>query len=561
MRTDAVIAGVAAVAIGGAIGPILFPMASAAKTACYVSSIVAASSLAFGERTGLFDRLRDRDKIVRESDREIWIQRLASHEALQQRQIEIDELVETLVMIDDLSPIEQLHFLKQLDLAELMPIYQESRMLKQAEMEPAIEVPVTQIVESEEFPYAPVSHIMPDRIFFPVADLARELAQSDRQLVEVSCPGGGKTRFQIAFAAAVHDLSQGQAQCIVIDAKGSPFAKLGIKHYLHCNEPETIPMAWALVSNAIEIMISRQNRRTALGGEYKSGQAPPELLIILGELNDLLELAIQYDAKHRTDYSDRLMLAVSRIFRQGREDKVRILADMHSFNAGDLKAKKQKISAAMFANAAKLALSRNGDATVIDKFLSYYSQAGDEAVKQMRMKLDEYQSECPDKKIPIVATSLGGLRIVQLPAVELNSLYRDWQAIDFKAVGQNESNSGFDSAYKAEHGIDPDVEIALDEEEDYWDDTAADDDRGISKGYMDHLNRRSKPQAEQSQQQPQSTIPPESPLAFLVATLKQWIAELPLPPTDAQLKQKLLEVTGQNFSDKALQGLKAELGL
>ena len=96
----------------------------------------------------------------------------------------------------------------------------------------------------------------------------------------------------------------------------------------------------------------------------------------------------------------------------------------------------------------------------------------------------------------------------------------------------------WDEQLEGKHGIQP---------EDVWTDESGNE---TEKGDV-------KPQPQPGP----SSIPPESPLALLVQNLRLWIQLLPSPPGDEQLKAKLLEVTGQDFSGAALEGLKRELGL
>ena len=60
---------------------------------------------------------------------------------------------------------------------------------------------------------------------------------------------------------------------------------------------------------------------------------------------------------------------------------------------------------------------------------------------------------------------------------------------------------------------------------------------------------------------PTSDIPPESPLALLIANLREWIKTLPRKPSDAELAAKLREMTGLTFSQDAINGMKGALGL
>lgn len=150
IHPDTIYAALAGVAVGGAIGPLLFPTAAAIKTASLLSSIAAAGTLAYGEHSGAFSRARERYRIQRDSEREIFIQSAASREALALREIEVNELVETLVLLDELTPVEQRHFLGELGLMELLPIYQQP--LPAAEpVQQTVDVPVVAKESEPEF--------------------------------------------------------------------------------------------------------------------------------------------------------------------------------------------------------------------------------------------------------------------------------------------------------------------------------------------------------------------------------------------------------------------------
>jgi hypothetical protein len=150
IHPDTIYATLAGVAISGAIGPLLFPTAAAIKTASLLSSIAAAGTLAYGEHSGAFNRARERYKIQRDSEREIFIQQAASREALALREIEVNELVETLVLLDELTPVEQRYFLGELGLLELLPIYQQP-LLAVEPVQQTVEVPVVAKESEPEF--------------------------------------------------------------------------------------------------------------------------------------------------------------------------------------------------------------------------------------------------------------------------------------------------------------------------------------------------------------------------------------------------------------------------
>ncbi len=563
MRADLIYTALAGIAIGGAVGPVLFPMAAAAKTACYVSSIAAAGSLAFGEQSGLFGRMRKRDRILRESSHEIWIQQSASRQALAERQIEIDELVETLVMLDDLSPIEQLHFLKQLNLAELMPIYQESRMLKQAEMEPAIEVAATPVREpepvfagnlqwavdsvvSQSMQPVPTTAIVDDA--FPEVDLGRAIAemmvQGDVPLsVMLACPPRtGKTTLMTVTLAWLHKLTNGGAKVKIYNGKENRDQQTGqLKdRFLGLVDDPTRYEAVESFEAAKEFA----EEFDSISQKMNKPRQFPEV-IFLDEHNNIRARINGYDQKNgipkAKGYLNQTDVNVGLIATQGSSRGLFLLITSHSAyvkNIGIDKSYQDGIYS--------IVLGRGGALDGLYKSLKGASAVVQNTTRanQLLMELQQWeQSPTRDHSKVVALTNLvdGNFGLYFAKYVDLSK-------VQFEPIVQSQPEVTDDDPW----GETDDSEFG---------DTAADDDRGISQSYMDHLNRRSKPRSEQPQQQPQSTIPPESPLAFLIATLKQWISELPSPPTDAQLKQKLLEVTGQNFSDKALQGLKQELGL
>ncbi|MBF2074555.1 MAG: hypothetical protein IGS50_12455 [Synechococcales cyanobacterium C42_A2020_086] len=538
---DQVYAVLAGVALGGLSASLLFPTAATVQTVSLLASISAAGALIYGEQSGAFQRQRERHRILRDSQREIWIQQQASREALSVKRIEVEELVETLVMLDDLTPVEQRHFLKEMGLVELMSLYQSPQLEAQP---PTIDVPAVAATPEPEPEFAgslewavqnviaqshqPTPVTDGDDTAFPEVDLGKACAemmvQGDVPLcVLLACPARtGKTTLMTTTIAWLHRLSEGHVKLKIYNGK------------------ENIDHATGQLKDRFLGLVEDQSRYKpvetpqagkAFAEEFHSAAQSmlqprqyPEVLF-LDEFNNIRARVKDYDRLNGLTRQNAQLTQLDTdtglFVTQGTSRKKFLFMTSHSayvMHIGIDRSYQDSVYGIVLGRGAALDgiyKALNGPTAIVRNGVR---------AKQLLQQLQEWEnSPTRDHGKVVALTNLidGTYNLYFAKYVDLSKVHFAPSPATPPSPPPEDPYAVWDESFEDTVGHQP-------EDDPDW--------------------------------QP-SSIPPQSPLALLIHNLKQWIKSLPSPPDDEALKAKLLELTGQRFSNDALTGLKRELGL
>lgn len=569
-KVDLIYAGVAGAAVGGIAAPLIFPMAAAVKTASLVTSIACSGALAYAHQSGLIDRVRQEDAEVRESRREVRRQKQISWELRETKRCEVEDLKEILLMLDDLSPFEQRHFLKELDLLELMPVYQESRMLKMAEAEPTqtIETTASPVQEVSPFdggwlewavdsvisqalgPSQPVTPIVDDA--FEEVDLGKAIAEmmvgGDVPLcVMLACPPRtGKTTLMTVTLAWLHKLTSGGAKVKIYNGKENidpVTGELKDKFLGLVNDPTRYQ---AIETNEEGKEFAEEFADVA--GRMKQPRQYPEVLI-LDEYNNIRARVAGYDQLNgipkNKGYLNQVDVNAGLLITQGTSRRQFLLITSHSAYVKNI-----GIDRSYQDGLYSIVLGRGGALDGIYKALKGSTAVVQNTVRanQLLLELQQWeQSPTRDHSKVVALTNLidgnFGLYFAK---------YVDLAKVHFSPVQQP----------KPEPAEDP---YAI------WDDVYED-----GEGHQPEED----PDWEKTKPQPQSTsqTPKDNPIVNadsreslsiavvnsqkqLVDALHGWIVQLKRMPTDAEFSQQVQRLLGLQIhpSEAVLRGVKSLL--
>ncbi len=541
LHPDAVYAALAGVAVGGLTAPILFPMAAGFKTASLVSSIAASGCLAYGHESGAFSRSRQKYAITRESHHEIFIQQQASREALALRRIEVNELVETLVMLDELTPAEQRHFLNELGLPELFELYQPALPAVAVESQSALNIPVEVKVSEPEFAgnaswvaseinraiaKAESKSTEADETF-PEVDLGKSIAEmmvsGEVPLnVLLACPPRtGKTTVITASMAWLHKLTDGKATIHIRNGKEN------VDHKTGKLKDDFMGLAYnPKIYQAVQTP-EEGGKFADFYGSFAATMAQPREfpdVLICDEFNNIRARANNWDSQNELKGAQSCLRQVDDntdlLVTQGTSRRKFCLYSSHSSyvcHVGlDRSYQDGLYTIVLGRGAAMDALykSLRGSMCIVRNVTLAKKLLGD---------LQKWENSADrDKSRVVVLTNLidGNYGLYFAKYVDTSGL-----RFDGAAPAEGEAADPYevwDEAYEGEFGNQPESDLPAD-----------------------------KP----------SDIPNDSPLALLIVNLRSWITSLPQPPDDIELAAKLLELTGQRFNTDALVGIKGELGI
>ena len=565
IHPDAIYAALAGVAVGGVAAPLLFPMAAGLKTASYLASITAAAGLAYGHEAGGFKRSREQYSIVQESNREIFIQQQASREALALRRVEVDELVQTLVMLDELTPVEQRHFLTKLGLPELFELYQPALppASEPVALQP-VEVPIQ--VKEPEFEFVGAAQWVAQELDRAIEKAESEQSESQEDttfdeidvgkavaemMVEgdvplnvlLACPPRtGKTTLVTTTLAWLWKLTEGRATVAIRNGKENVDAATGKL------KDDFLGLAYdPRFYQAVETNEEGAKFAAFYKGFAASMKAPrsyPDLLIC-DEFNNLRAAAKRYDSENDLKGSNSKLQQIDNdtdlLVTQGTSRRKFCIYTSHSSYVSAI-----GLNRSYQDGLYTIVLGRGAAMDAIFKSLD-----GSMAIvrnKTLAKKLmSDFQQwlNSPKRdqdKVVVLTNLIGGNYGLYF------AKYVDTSKLRFDAVptAQSDPYEVWDEVYEDEFGNQPEAEIPP--------------ESGSTRDRLNKMLRDELLKSQPSTVKP-STIPNESPLALLLVNLRSWIASLPEPPDDAQLAAKLLEITGQKFDQDAINGLKGELGI
>lgn len=566
VNPDIVYAALAGAAVGGVAAPLLFPMAAGLKTASYLASLTASGILAYGHESGLFSRQRQQHKILQESRHEVFIQQTASKEALELRRIEIAELVETLVMLDDLSPIEQRHFLDQMGLPELMSIYIESRQQKEA-LPAAIEVPARKVEESpfgdEKLRWAVDSVIAQSSQqmqqsaaktideTFPEIDLGKTIAemmvfgQVPLNVLLACPPRTGKTTTLTVTLAWLCKLTEGRATVNIRNGKEN------IDHETGKLKDDFLGLAYdPRFYKAVETS-EEAAKFSDFYAEFAATMRQPRKypdLLIVDEFNNIRAAANRYDGENDLKGAQSKLKQIDRdtdlLITQGTSRKKFVFYTSHSSYVTNIGVDRS-YQDGMYT----IVLGRGGAMNAIFKSLDTGTMGIVKNKPLAKKLMADFQqwlnSPSRDQSKVVVLTNLidnnFGLYFVKY--IDLDTVKFDPMPSSVEPTAAEDPYEVWDEEFEEDNGHQP-------EEDPNWEKTQT-----------------------QAPKQPKSKPPTTNPIVDaqdskalnqavqdsqreLVAVLLEWIRELGHQPSDAELKAKLKEMLRNEPSDRVLNGVK-----
>lgn len=242
MKADLAYAALAATAIGGIASPLLFAAQFPAvlKTFSLCSGIAASATLAYIHESGSLARAREWNATQRASRHRLREEALISHELRETKRLEFEDLKEVLIMLDELTPVEQRYYLNQLGLPELFELYQppmiepirepepepievKAKEVKEPEFAGTLNWSVQNVIEQALRPQQPSGAIIDDT--FEEVDLGKAIAEmmisgQVPQCVMLACPPRtGKTTLLTVTIAWLHRLTEGGAKIKICNGK------------------------------------------------------------------------------------------------------------------------------------------------------------------------------------------------------------------------------------------------------------------------------------------------------------------------------------------------------
>jgi hypothetical protein len=252
--------------------------------------------------------------------------------------------------------------------------------------------------------YSTDTKVLDQASTIPTENIAHAIASYDGSVLLACRSGAGKSTTILDAIAEAQRLSD--CDFWIFDGKGSAWGGLekGSQYFL-CNHYDLIEPAVAALNNLVSItMKSRQDARLANGGKHP--KKPRRVVIILDEFNNIVTFA------EMVKLQDNLCNLVTLLINMGREDLINswLVAQTHLVGEINLSTGVQK-------SLAFVCQGRDTQYQSIEAALSDRNIISNPNERQrLAQQLESYQNQEKNQKIPICFTTIGGKRLVKLPA-------------------------------------------------------------------------------------------------------------------------------------------------